>query len=528
MNNCCPQDLNSKFPVYLLNICATKYFDNQLAHNVVIDNCIRKCVEQLSQSPSKSCVVQPTTSNAAILNNDNATCSKGTKKNKFCVRQADDFFFEFCQFIDPPPVPEENGNGNENEMQGVRLGDWIFNNSCENYEQLNQGRDVYRKKICENWVISLEKPKPKDVNDSLNIVDLNACKVPQDDHLFKKPKPRKIRGNTTKMKPKPTPQIKPLPHVSTQIYRPSQQIKAFDDSSLIRASKKLILNTEFDNKRKNSAKNRIKNQLEMKAPKLRKRESRRHHKNLFDKTTSSRMKQMQELDAISSSSFEHLNGPNEVNNEFSFPNQPSIHMPNIAEKSKDHFQIYRSTENILDFTLHKSKRATNFNMNFTSSIAIHTMADDPFKGILENDACDVDVNSISNLFESNTPAASNRPQHRTSQSVSNHRSRGSSFYSQTSQFEHRQSRSDSVHTRYRQRTYYNFNSGNSTTQNRNDVSSGADERNGQPRSIQNSSHTGTTVVTPLGRKDSSLGVLGDEVRRSGWPVTININFGQPR
>lgn len=37
-----------------MNIRAENYLANQLANNVIIDNCIRKCVEELSQQSSKS------------------------------------------------------------------------------------------------------------------------------------------------------------------------------------------------------------------------------------------------------------------------------------------------------------------------------------------------------------------------------------------------------------------------------------------------------------------------------------------
>lgn len=41
-----------------MNICAENYLDNQLANNVIIDNCIKKCFEELSKPLSKSFVAK--------------------------------------------------------------------------------------------------------------------------------------------------------------------------------------------------------------------------------------------------------------------------------------------------------------------------------------------------------------------------------------------------------------------------------------------------------------------------------------
>lgn len=402
----------------------------------------------------------------------------------------------------------------QDDLQGVRLGDWIFNNSSENYESLNQGGSMYRKKICENWVISLEKPKPKDVvNDSLSSVAINRTAVPQDDHLFKKPQPRTNRKRTTRKNSK----IKPTSHISTQIYRPSQQIKAFDNSSLIRASRKLILKTSVSKKRKNSAKDRIENQLEMHLPKTLKHDGEKYHKRKSFENVN--QESIQLIDTIPHVTFENLNDPTGVLKE-AF--EPPIYMEDLEDRSSDHFHIYKSTENKLDFKLHKSKRATNFNMNFSSSIAIHTV-NDPFMGFLENDVSE--VNAISTLFETNVPSANNTLF--SSRKHELNRPTGSSILSETSELRYRHRRNDSIHTHYRKRTYCNFNNNNSLNSNRNEISAGGVSKSRPPKSIQSSADSGTAVA-PIGRTNSSRGILSDNIHQSGWPVTININFGQTK
>lgn len=408
---------------------------------------------------------------------------------------------------------QENGNKMQDDLQGVRLGDWIFNNSSENYETLNKGRSMYRTKICENWVISLEKPKPKDVNDSLSSVAINRTAVPQDDHLFKKPQPRTNRKRTTGKNS----QIKPTPHVSTQMYRPSQQIKAFDNSSLIRASRKLILKTSVSKKRKNSAKNRIESQMEMHLPKTLKLDGKKYHKRKSFENVN--QESIQLIDTIPHVTFENLNDPTGILKE-TF--EPPIYMEDLEDRSSDHFNIYKSTENKLDFKLHKSKRTTNFNMNFSSSIAIHTV-NDAFMGFLQNDVSE--VNAISTLFETNVPSANSTPF--SSRQHELNRPTRSSIYSETSELRYRHRRNDSILTHHRQQTYCNFNSNNSLNSNRNEISSGGVSKSRPPKSIQSSSDAGTAVA-PIGRTNSSLGPLSDNIHQSGWPVTININFGQTK
>lgn len=61
-----------------MNISAKNYEVNQLANNIIIDNCIRKCVEQLSQTPSENSVAKQTISKTTTnLNNENAARIEG-------------------------------------------------------------------------------------------------------------------------------------------------------------------------------------------------------------------------------------------------------------------------------------------------------------------------------------------------------------------------------------------------------------------------------------------------------------------
>lgn len=384
---------------------------------------------------------------------------------------------------------------------------------------------MYRKKVCENWVISLEKPKPKDINDSLASVVVQSKVQPNsvvvksksnnrpDDHLFKKPKPKAGKRTTTNKR-----DIKPSSRISTQIYKPSQQVQAFDSSRLIRASRKLIFKSSTQDKPKKSTKSR----LEVHRPKIL-----RQHSERLPKKPSDNLSAFYRIDAIRNVTFESLNdanglnNPNDLNEQLSEALPPPAYIPDIpdVELRSDHFQIY-SSKNTLDFQLHKSKRATNFNITSSSSIAIHAMKADPFMGFLENDACE--LNSLSNLFESNVPSAS-KISHKIPPSEPNRRS-GSSIYSERSEVRYRHNRNDSVRTHYRQQTFCNFNSDNS---NQNEMRSGEDTTSRRPRSIQGSSHSGSAVV-PAGRQNSTLGLLNDDVRQSGWPVTININFGQSK
>lgn len=460
-----------------MSICAENYLDNQLANNVIIDNCIKKCFEELSQPPSKSSVAK-----SVLAKNKNFN-----DKNQ--IRNED---------------PKVKGDSiiKEHTHRGVGLGDWIFNNSSENYEKLNQGKEMYRKKICENWIISLSKPKPKDINDSLQSVKINN--VQQGDNLFKKPLPRKDHINRKKsVSIREKPKIKSLPPVSTQTYKPSQYVKAFDNSSLMRASRKLVLKavdaTKANNPTKNRNENRKKSERKLKAL------------NSFENLNLSAL-DIPMSPPILDISLENLNTSiDEINTVFK--------QPDIENISRDHPPIYKTTKKTLDFELHKNERATNFNMNFSSSIAIHTI-NDPFMGFLENDVGE--MQSISNLFENNVSSTNNMPFGAPSSEL-NRRS-GSSMYSQVSHY--RQHSNNSIRTHYRHQTYCNFNNNNSLNSDRQEVNSrvGKNERH---RSVRGSSNS-TTTVAPIDNRRSSIGLLNDEVRQTGWPVTININFGQSK
>lgn len=394
--------------------------------------------------------------------------------------------------------------GNKTKLHGVRLGDWIFNNSCENYEKINHGKEMYRKKVCENWVISLEKPKPKNANDSLNSV-VNKSNVQQGDHIFKKPQPRKNRKSSTRHKSK----MKPLPHVSTQVYKPSQQVKAFDNSGLIRASKKLIL--KASQKEKNPAKNSIDN-LEVNLPKTLEHDSKRHNKRTLENVDRLPTDPLYTVDTVQNDDILEnpigIKGPNDKTNK---PSKSQIR--DIKDKPNSNLKL--ETRNALDFEMHETNQSINFSMNFSSSIPIHTI-NDPFVGFLENDPNE--INSIGNLFESNFPSTS-CISYETQQSQLNRRG-GSSVYSERSELQYRNHRNDSIHTHYRQRTYIR------NSRSRSSSSSRSTSRPKSSRSIRSSSNSGTAVA-PI-RQQSSLGNLNDEVRQTGWPVTININFGQPK
>ncbi|XP_037038966.1 uncharacterized protein LOC119076365 [Bradysia coprophila] len=519
-------DLNATCPVYLMNIFAENYLDNQLAYNVIVDNCIRKCVEQLLQPPAnRTSISHKSISKAVVPNNDIATTSK-----------------------DPP---DNNGK----EAKGIGLGDYIFNNSCENYEQLNLGKDVYRKKICENWIISLDKPKPKDLaNDSLQSVVINrSTTIQPDDHLFKKPKPKSVksRRGSQKMVTK----IKPAPQSSTQIYKPSQHVRVFNNSSLLRASKKLIAKTSTDVdlvrrknsrkkvitktatvvdrvKRKDSTKNRNGNRFELKEPVS---DTERHSSN---KKPSNDLN-LSPMDALPNDTFEN---PNDQNNE---PN----HELRDAFKAPVYFA---ATQKTLDFRW--NQQTTNFNMNFSSSIAIRTInEDDSFMHFLGNDVGE--NNSMKNLFESIEQPANATPTRsesqmetcrmRTQLQTDTHRTRtqipqemnrpsGSSVYSQTSEFRYRHHRNNSVRAHYRRRTSRSFVSDNSLNSQRSGRSSGASIRSDRSKSIkpaQSSTQTATTTtaVAPMRKPNSQIDLLSDNGLKAGWPVTININFGgQPQ
>ncbi len=388
------------------------------------------------------------------------------------------------------------------------MGDWIFNNSCEDYEQLNLGREVYRKKICENWVISLEKPKPKDANDSLRSVAVKRTNnnIQKDDHLFKKPKPkprpanRKIQKVITKATPL-------TGHVSSQIYKPSQHVKDFNNSGLIRASKKLISKTSTDKKRKISTKNRISSQLEFKSPTRQRDPGGHDHKKTFENVNPPPLHPSNRMDILSPATIENLN--DNIRNS-----------RDLGEALKPPIRRLTTTKNTLDVQWHK--QATNFNMNFTSSIAIHTInEDDPFTNFLGNDS--FDNNSMMNLFG---PSSGNDvPTRSHTQFESNRQSGGSaSVYSETSKLRYQHNRNDSIHTHYSQRTYRNFIRDGSLNANRGgSVSSAA--KNSRPKSIADSSNSGTAIAP---RQTSPLNMLSDNVRQTGWPVTININFGQPK
>ncbi|KAG4071976.1 hypothetical protein HA402_006137 [Bradysia odoriphaga] len=515
-------DLNATCPVYLMNIFADNYLDNQLAYNVIIDNCIRKCVEQVSQPlANRTSVSHKSVSKAVVPNNGIATASK-----------------------DPPDI-------NRNEAKGIGLGDYIFNNSCENYEQLNLGKDDYRKKICENWIISLDKPKPKDLaNDSLQSAVMNrSTTIQPDDHLFKKPKPKSVKSRRDSQKI--VTKTKPAPQISTQIYKPSQHVRVFNNSSLLRASKKLIAKTSNDIdlvkrknstkkvttkpstavdrvKRKDSTKNRNGNRFELKELVS---DAERHSSN---KKPSDDFN-LSQMDALPSD-------PNDKNNE---PN----HEVSEALKAPVYFA---ATQKTLDFRW--NQQTTNFNMNFSSSIAIRTInEDDSFLHFLGNDVGE--NNSMRNLFESIEPPANATPTRSESQIETNrtrtqlhtetrrtrtqmsqemNRPRGSSVYSQRSEFRYRHHRNNSVRTHYRRQTCRSFVSENSLNSHRSGRSSGASSRSDRSKSIkpaQSSTQTATTAtaVAPLRKTNSQIDLLSDNGLKAGWPVTININFGgQPQ
>lgn len=368
---------------------------------------------------------------------------------------------------------------------------------------------MYRKKVCENWVISLGKPKPKDVNDSLNSVEINNTQ--QNDHLFKKPLPKLSRKRKSK------PQIKSPTPVSTQIYQPSQNDKAFNNSSLMRASRKLVLSRKA--KDKQSTKKRIGSQLNtMNQPR----------KNDIWQTKNS----FENLDVLPIQSAKspnlHISFGNmdESIGKTRTPLEPPIPIPHSENKpNKSNVQIYRSRKETLGFKFHKIERATNFNMNFSSSIAVRTMHD-PFTGFLENDVCE--PNTLNNLFD-NVSSTNNIP-FREQQPELN-RNCGSSGYSQTSQFHYRHRDNNSIQEHYHQHTYSNYGNNSLTSSDRIDIHSRV-SKSRRPKSIRSSSQTivaprtpSSSVVAPS-TLTSSIGNLNDGVRQSGWPVTININFGQ--
>lgn len=330
-------------------------------------------------------------------------------------------------------------------------------------------------------------------------MQINSSHVPQNDHVFKKPQ------NSWKRATRKKPKIKPLPLVSTQIYKPSPNVKAFDNSKLLRASKKLIISASVKNKRPKT-KNLIEKQSEFKQRKTLRHNSRSHHINTsFENANNFPMEPIQRMETISNAAFESPNGPDgELKQAF----DPPIF---LEENSSDHFQIRTFEENALDVQLHTRKRATNFDM-------IRTI-NESFMGFLANDVNE--MNSMSNLFENAQQSVSNLPS-------------GLSIYNERSELLHRHHRNDSTHTHYQHHTtptssrYSSFNSNNSAKINRNQMSCGGSTKSHRTSSIKNSSRSVATEVVPIKRPDSSHGRLSEELRQTGWPVTININFGRPK
>lgn len=421
-------------------------------------------------------------------------------------------------------VRQEKDGSND---KGVRLGDWIFNNSCEDYEKLNLGRQVYRKKICEKWVISLEKPKPKDVvNDSLNsvVVNKNAIIEP-DDHLFKKPKPltRKSKWKGQQITTKSASTMRPTPYASSQIYTPSQQVHGFDDSGLIRSSKKLVMEKTIAKKRHSSAKARIEQQFEFrKAPGP-----------VETETTHRR------------SSQQHVRPISPLDN-FNLLSMESVKPTNQIDESNDPFPppIFFES-NTLDFRWRK--QTTNFNMNFSSSIAIHQMNNEDdieFMKFLENDVGD--VNASDHWFNTDNPPANNVSlPAKISGTQTQYELKGpsgsASVYSEGSEIRYRRHRTDTIRSHHRQQSYRNFGSfndnmmpntsvrsQNSLKCNRSGSSSAYRKSNAQPKPIQNPSVCGTAVEPMRKENNSPLDLLSQNVHQTGWPVTININFGQTK
>ncbi|KAJ6649936.1 Alpha-ketoglutarate-dependent dioxygenase alkB like 4 [Pseudolycoriella hygida] len=439
-NNLCRKkfedDLNSKCPVYLMNICAENYEHNQLAFNVIIDKCITKCFEELSQ-PS-------TEANAEIKD-----ISRRSNANERART-----FNEASHNI-----------GNDSQRQGVRLGDYIFNNSYENYALKNPSKDLYRRKVCENWVVSLNKPKPKD-NDSLMSVPIEKPNTQQVGYSFKKPK-RITKPKENKQK------LQSMPKVSTQIYKPSQNLNAFNNSSLIRASKKLIKKSSVRDKRHNSSKHQVDTQLETKLPGNSKK----------SKTSTCVAKDV----------------PIELLYNVD-PSVPDIKLTDLNDsemmgsfKPLGHSVANDNSSNkFLDFSLNRRITASNSIVNLSTSFAVHAR-NDPFTGFLET--------SPKEFFPPT----------------------GSSFYSETSALHFRRNNNESVHTHYRRQTFCNVSDNNSLHKNpREPHLAGTRENIPIAHSEKSSS------VVPFGSRGSSLDTLNDNVRQTGWPVTININFGQSK
>lgn len=405
------------------------------------------------------------------------------------------------------PEYESEVNNNERKIQGVRLGDWIFNNSCENDGMVNHGREMYRKKICENWVISLENPKPKDTEDSLNFVEIDN--IQHDTNVFKKPeRPKRvsIRNSRSCIKRKSKTRLN---NVLSQVYTPSENLAKFNNSSLMRASRKLITNggNDFRNSTTTrSAKIPVESEADIFEPEI----------SIGVQENNNWQSSFEKFFNITTPEIPPTEKPlppllpiNNLDEPVIACDTPIL-LPNNDNRSHDHLQMYTSMKEIFDFKLHTNEQKSDFNMTFSSSV-MHAM-NDPFMGFFENNRSSVNTALNAPLSELN-------------------RRYGSSVCSQTSEVHYRQNRNNSFLTHHRRtETYRNFNRENSSTSSsrsrchRSEINVRETQRrrieHHRSKSIRSSSQS---AVAPV-----SSSIVNDGIKQTGWPVTININFGQSK
>lgn len=333
-----------------------------------------------------------------------------------------------------------------------------------------------------------------------------------------KPKTTKPKHKNEKKLPKSSESATKKPRLlSSQIFQPSPNVKAFNNSSLIRTSKELILKESIHKKSKRSKEHRVeKRRIEKRQSTVRRDTLTSHRKPL-------------ELSALPREDSNVLStGPAGLSKIDTMPNifveDQIIGCGGASRQTFEALQHFSTTKRTVDFKMY----TTNFDMNFSSSFATHAVNEDPFVKFLDDEYAG-DNNSL-DLFESNNPPARTRTQ--TQRRYEETRPSGlSSVYSSASQFRYRHRRNETIRTQYSQRTYRTFGGDVSSTSNRTGTRLGNAGGNEGPRSnfAKNPSNvdSGTsTVVSSMERKiTASVDPLSHNLNQMGWPVTININFG---